>query len=346
MNALYPQRSTCQDAPESSQQEGRDQVLAFLLVRIEYGKRITVASTRGAWRVVMTMLLEERFLNYLRVERGLSTNTLVAYRADLAKLATFAGANDKDFVSLQPDDLAAFLRELHKKGLDPKSIARALVAIRGFFKFLVQDGHIKLDPSSNLEAPKSWQTLPRFLATEEVERLLNAPDITTDLGLRDKAMLEVLYATGLRVTELVTLPKANLNLELGFLTVFGKGGKERAVPIGASAVGWTQKYLSIRPRLLTRDKTAAELFISEVGHRLSRQAFWKMIVRYGEKVRIGHITPHLLRHSFATHLLENGADLRSVQMMLGHSDISTTQIYTHITNERLREIYQRFHPRA
>jgi integrase/recombinase XerD len=159
-------------------------------------------------------------------------------------------------------------------------------------------------------------------------------------------MLEVLYATGLRVTELVTLPRANLNLELGFLTVFGKGGKERAVPLGASAVGWTQKYLSIRPRLLTRDKTAAELFITEVGHRLSRQAFWKLIVRYGEKVRIGHITPHLLRHSFATHLLENGADLRSVQMMLGHSDISTTQIYTHITNERLREIYQKFHPRA
>ena len=292
------------------------------------------------------MSLEERFLNYLRVERGLSPNTLTAYRADIAKLSGFAGTCGKDLVSLQPDDLAMFLRALHKGGLDPKSIARALVAVRGFFKFLLQDGHLRLDPTSNLEAPKSWQPLPRFLAAEEVARLLSAPDISTDLGLRDKAMLEVLYATGLRVTELVSLALGNLNLDVGFLTVFGKGGKERAVPLGSSAVEWTRNYIAIRPRLLTRDKTAAALFITEKGNALSRQAFWKLIVLYGEKVGIGHITPHLLRHSFATHLLENGADLRSVQMMLGHSDISTTQIYTHITNERLREIYQKFHPRA
>lgn len=282
----------------------------------------------------------------MRVERGLSPNTLTAYRSDLAKLSGFATACGKDLVSLQPDDLAMFLRSLHKGGLDPKSVARALVAVRGFFKFLLQDGHLNRDPCSNLETPRSWQLLPRFLMPDEVVRLLDAPDISTDLGLRDKAMLEVLYATGLRVTELVTLAAGNVNLDLGFLTVFGKGGKERAVPLGTSAVEWTRNYLSIRPRLLTRDKTVVPIFVTEGGHPLTRQAFWKLIVSYGEKVGIGHITPHLLRHSFATHLLENGADLRSVQMMLGHSDISTTQIYTHITNERLREIYQKFHPRA
>jgi integrase/recombinase XerD len=294
----------------------------------------------------MAILLEERFLNYLRVERGLSPNTLTAYRSDLAKLSGFATNCGKDLASLQPDDLATFLRSLHKGGLDPKSVARALVAVRGFFKFLLQDGHLKLDPSSNLETPKSWQSLPRFLMPDEVARLLEAPDVSTDLGLRDKAMLEVLYATGLRVSELVSLAARNVNLDPGFLTVFGKGGKERAVPLGAGAVQWTRNYLEIRQRLLSRDKTVEALFITEGGQLLSRQAFWKLIVSYGEKVGIGHITPHLLRHSFATHLLENGADLRSVQMMLGHSDISTTQIYTHITNERLREIYKKFHPRA
>ena len=294
----------------------------------------------------MSVLLEERFLNYLRVERGLSPNTLTAYRTDLSKLWGFARTCGKDFLSLQPDDLATFLRSLHKGGLDPKSIARALVAVRGLYRFLLQDGHLKLDPSSNLEAPKSWQALPRFLATDEVESLLSAPVTSTDLGLRDKAMLEVLYAAGLRVSELVGLAASNLDLDLGFLTVFGKGGKERAVPLGLSAVEWTRKYIAIRPRLLGQAVPTAALFITEAGRPLSRQAFWRMVVSYGEKAGIGHITPHLLRHSFATHLLENGADLRSVQMMLGHSDISTTQIYTHITNERLREIYRKFHPRS
>lgn len=294
----------------------------------------------------MSVLLEERFLSYLRVERGLSPNTLTAYRTDLSKLSGFARTCGKDLLSLQPDDLATFLRSLHKRGLDPKSIARALVAVRGLYRFLLQDGHLKLDPSSNLEAPKSWQALPRFLAADEVESLLNAPITSTDLGLRDKAMLEVLYAAGLRVSELVGLAASNLDLDIGFLTVIGKGGKERAVPLGLSAVEWTKKYIAIRQRLLAQAAPTTALFITDAGRPLSRQAFWRMVVSYGEKAGIGHITPHLLRHSFATHLLENGADLRSVQMMLGHSDISTTQIYTHITNERLREIYQKFHPRA
>jgi integrase/recombinase XerD len=294
----------------------------------------------------MAVILEERFLSYLRVERGLSDNTLSAYTRDLAKLSSFATIRGKDLISLQPDDLAMFLQDLHKRGLNPKSIARTLVAVRGFFKFLLIDGHLKLDPTANLEAPKSWQSLPRFLTSDEVERLLNAPDASTVLGLRDKAMLEVLYATGLRVTELVSLATRSVNLDLGFLTVVGKGGKERAVPLGINAVNWIRKYNLIRPNLLGHEKTTAELFISEGGHSITRQTFWRLVVLYGEKARIGHITPHLLRHSFATHLLENGADLRSVQMMLGHSDISTTQIYTHITNERLREIYLKFHPRA
>jgi integrase/recombinase XerD len=294
----------------------------------------------------MAVILEERFLSYLRVERGLSANTLSAYSRDLAKLSSFATMRGKDLISLQPDDLAIFLQSLHKRGLDPKSIARTLVAVRGFFKFLLIDGHLKLDPTANLEAPKSWQSLPRFLTSDEVERLLDAPDVSTALGLRDKAMLEVLYATGLRVTELVSLATYNVNLDLGFLTVFGKGGKERAVPLGINAVNWIRKYNVIRPNLLGGEKTAGELFVSEGGRPISRQTFWRLVVLYGENAGIGHITPHLLRHSFATHLLENGADLRSVQMMLGHSDISTTQIYTHITNERLREIYLKFHPRA
>lgn len=294
---------------------------------------------------MMSSATEERFLSYLRVERGLSSNTLVAYRRDLSKLCLFARGRDKDVLSLEADDLAHFIRTLHEQGLAPKSIARALVAVRGFYKFLIQDGYLKLDPSVNLESPKSWQSLPRFLAPEEVERLLSTPDPSTITGLRDKAMLEVLYATGLRVSELVGLAPSNLNLDLGFVTVFGKGSKERAVPLGLTAIEWTKRYLISRARS-GAFKATQPLFVSDTGGPLSRQALWRIIVSLGERAGIGHITPHLLRHSFATHLLENGADLRSVQMMLGHSDISTTQIYTHITNERLREIYKKFHPRA
>lgn len=292
------------------------------------------------------VLIEDRFIRYLSVERGLSQNTLTAYANDLAKLARFAATCNKDLLSLKSDDLAHFIRELSKTGLGPRSIARTLVAVRGFYKFLVQDGHLKTDPGANLETPKSWQSLPRFLADDEVERLLNTPDPTTDTGLRDKAMLEVLYATGLRVSELVGLSRGSIDLDLGFVKVFGKGGKERIVPVGQTAIDWLRKYLHIRPRFISTDKSVIALFVSDTGTPITRQAFWKTIVSYGNRAGVGHINPHLLRHSFATHLLEHGADLRSVQMMLGHSDISTTQIYTHITNERLREIYRRFHPRA
>ncbi|MFY9574819.1 MAG: site-specific tyrosine recombinase XerD [Blastocatellia bacterium] len=294
----------------------------------------------------MSALYQEGFLNYLRVERGLSENTLSAYRNDLAKLSRFAESVQKDLPSLRADDLAVFVGALHKQGLHPKTIARTLVAVRGFYRFLIQDRYLQYDPSSNLEAPKSWQSLPKFLDPEEVDRLLKAPDTSTYLGVRDKAMLEVLYATGLRVSEMVGLSLSNLNLDLGFLSAFGKGGKERVVPLGRSAVEWTRKYLTVRPRLIAKGAAGSKVFVSDSGGLLTRQAFWSIMVSYGNQAGIGHITPHLLRHSFATHLLENGADLRSVQMLLGHSDISTTQIYTHVTNERLREIYKKYHPRA
>ncbi len=293
----------------------------------------------------MNKRIEEAFFNYLRVERGLSSNTIIAYQHDMKKLAGFADSLKKDYLSLERDDLLAYIQHLNHLKLDPKSIARALVTVRSFFKFLVLDGFLKRDPTANLESPKSWQSLPKFLLSEEVERLLASPDLDTDVGVRDKAMLEVLYATGLRVSELVGLKLVDVNLDLGLLTTLGKGSKERSVPLGKSAINWTRRYLGIR-HVLLGGKSSPFLFVSPRGKPLTRQAFWSLIVSYGEKARIGHITPHLLRHSFATHLLENGADLRSVQMMLGHSDLSTTQIYTHVTNERLREIYKKFHPRA
>jgi len=289
---------------------------------------------------------QEGFLNYLRVERGVSTNTIAAYYNDLLKLSEFAAASGQTPQSLEAGDLASFPAYLHRRGLAPRSVARALVTARGFYRYLVQDGYLKTDPSASVESPKPWQTLPSFLTSEEVEALMEAPDPSKATGLRDKAMLELLYATGLRVSELVGLKEANLNLEVGYVTVIGKGDKERVVPIGQTAIDWTRRYLTVRRTLASKDKPTSVLFLTDKGRPLTRQQFWRIVVDYGKQSKIGHISPHVLRHSFATHLLENGADLRSVQTMLGHSDISTTQIYTHITNERLREMYKRFHPRA
>jgi len=296
-------------------------------------------------RCKMPRNIESEFLNFLRVEKGLSSNTLTAYRSDIDKLKRFASSLGKETQSLDREDLRAFLKRMHDAGLESRSIARILVTARSFYRFLQLDGHLKRDPTANIESPKTWQSLPKFLLPEEVERLLESPDISTSLGVRDKAMLEVLYATGLRVTELVSLKESDLNLEMGFLITLGKGSKERLVPLGAKAIEWIRSYIAIRPSLLRRSRTAA-LFVTSRGQPVSRQAFWKLISEYGQKAGIGHITPHLLRHSFATHLLENGADLRSVQLMLGHSDVGTTQIYTHVTSERLREVYKKFHPRA
>jgi len=289
--------------------------------------------------------IEGGFLHYLSVEKGVSANTLAAYRSDLRKLLDFARLKGKSVLALERPDLVEFVNHLRQSGLGSRSTARALVTVRSLYHFLVWDGYLLRDPSDNLEAPRATRRLPKFLSAEEVERLLESPDLTTESGIRDKALLEVLYATGLRVSELLSLRLSDINLDLGFVTALGKGSKERTVPLGRVAGDWTRKYLTVRGRLLG-GKSSAFLFVSDNGARITRQAFWKRIVSLGQLARVGHVTPHLIRHSFATHLLENSADLRSVQMMLGHSDISTTEIYTHVTNERLREIYRKYHPRA
>lgn len=289
--------------------------------------------------------LAHEFLSFLRVEKGLSRNTLESYERDLRKLMSFAAGRGRELVTLERTDLLNFMRELREAGLGPQSIARSIVTVRNLYKFLILDGHMKYDPTVNVETPKSWQTLPKFLTKEEVERLMEEPDITTDEGLRDRAMTELLYASGLRVSEMVSLTLADTNLDAGLVTCLGKGSKERQVPLGRSAVEWVRRWLPARRRILG-DRAQERLFVTGAGAPVTRQLYWRRLVGYGERARLGRVTPHMLRHTFATHLLEHGADLRSVQLMLGHSDVSTTQIYTHVTNERLRETLQKFHPRA
>jgi integrase/recombinase XerD len=287
------------------------------------------------------------FETYLRVEKGLSANSISAYMSDLKKLRAFAAKRELELIGLQQDHIAAWCGQLLQANLSARSVARAQIAARGFFRFLMEDRVIAADPTEHMESFRSLKPLPRFLSHEEVERLLNAPDTQTPMGMRDRAMLETLYATGLRVSELVTLKTTQVNLELGYLSCMGKGSKERLVPLGAEAVSRIEAYLqSARPALMKKKK-GNFLFVSRRGSGMTRQGFWKIIGNHGRSAGIGkRLAPHMVRHSFATHLLENGADLRSVQMMLGHADISTTQIYTHVTRERLRKIYQRFHPRA
>jgi integrase/recombinase XerD len=257
----------------------------------------------------------------------------------------FAESRGRELVTVERADVLAFIKELREAGLEPQSLARTLVTVRNLYKFLILDGHIRHDPTVNVETPRAWQTLPKFLTKEEVERLLEEPDTTTDEGLRDRAMTELLYASGLRVSEMVSLGLADVDLDAGLVTCLGKGSKERRVPVGRSAVEWVRRYLPARRRMLG-DREERRLFVTARGTAVTRQMYWRRLVDYGERARLGRITPHMLRHTFATHLLEHGADLRSVQMMLGHGDISTTQIYTHVTNERLREAFRKFHPRA
>ena len=289
--------------------------------------------------------LGREFLRYLRVERGLSPNTLEAYERDLKKLVKFAAARGRELVTIERSDVLAFIKELREGGLEPQSLARTLVTVRNLYKFLILDGHIHHDPTVNVETPRAWQTLPKFLTREEVERLLETPDVGTDEGLRDRAMTELLYASGLRVSEMVSLKLSDVDLDAGLVTCLGKGSKERRVPVGRSAIEWVRRYLPARRRM-AGDRDVDYLFVTPRATPVTRQMYWRRLVDYGERARLGRITPHMLRHTFATHLLEHGADLRSVQMMLGHGDISTTQIYTHVTNERLRETFRKFHPRA
>jgi integrase/recombinase XerD len=285
------------------------------------------------------------FIEYIRVEKGLAENTTAAYRRDLAKLSRFSEERSLKLVSLTRDDLISFLGWLKESGLSDRSIARVLVTVRGFYRFLLLDRHTRNDPTLNIQPRRGWQKLPKFLTREEVSRLLAAPDVETTTGIRDRAILELLYAAGLRVSELVSLAMADLNLDLGFVMVLGKGGKERMVPLNQAAISAVRAYLPVRAALL-KHRGSRLVFVNMAGSPLTRQDVGKSTRVYGEQAGIGKVSPHKLRHSFATHLLENKADLRSVQLLLGHSDIGTTQIYTHVTSERLRETHRQYHPRG
>jgi integrase/recombinase XerD len=288
----------------------------------------------------------DRYLESLAVERGLSQNTVSGYRLDLARLGEWLAKRGGDLRTATAADLSAHMRDLQQKGLSPRSSARALSALRGFYENQVTLGERQDNPAVNLLPPKLWKPLPKVLSEEEVEALLAAPDIATPLGLRDRAMFEMLYAAGLRVSELVGLKLSQLRLDAGFLIAFGKGSKERVVPVGEQAEDWTRRYLSeVRPSLA--HGRHQEVFLNRHGETMSRSGFWRIIKAHGRQAGIrSPLSPHVLRHSFATHLLEHGADLRVVQSLLGHTDISTTQIYTHIHQARLKSLYDKFHPRS
>lgn len=295
----------------------------------------------------MKHLLEE-FLNYLTVERGLSKNTISAYRTDLEHLmGRMETIGIKDVGKIRRQDITSYMLYLKDKGIGSNSISRALVAIKMFYRFLIQEHLAKEDISGVIESPKLIRGLPDVLNIDEVDKLLAGPDLRDNVGIRDKAALELMYATGMRVSEMVELSKEGLNLDIGFVKCRGKGDKERIVPVGKKAKEALVRYIEkVRPKLL-KGKEDPHLFISRLGRKISRQTFWKMIKRYAKLARIKkEITPHTLRHSFATHLLEHGADLRVVQEMLGHADIATTQLYTHIDRTRLKSIHKQFHPRA
>ena len=286
------------------------------------------------------------FLDYLTVEKGLAKNSLSAYGTDLRRFADYLTEKKIDPDNVERIHIVTYFKVLRGAGISSRSVARALAAIRGMFRFLVAEKHLKTDPTENLENPKIWTTLPNSLQSNEVEALLKAPDRSTSEGLRDAAMLELLYATGLRVSELIHVKIEDLVMDAGFLRTFGKGSKERIVPFGDTARDAIVAYIE-RGRSDFVKQPDPHLFLSNRGKAMSRQSFWMKIVKFARLAGIrSHISPHVLRHSFATHLLENGADLRSVQMMLGHSDISTTQIYTHVSRARLQKMYEQYHPRA
>jgi len=287
-----------------------------------------------------------RYLRHLDVERRVAANTLSSYRRDLARLDRYVAAHGLDIVALTRGDLEAFVRETMAEGLAPASTARLVATVRGFFRFQRLAGTVSQNPADDLAAPRAFAALPRFLSLDDVDRLIAAPDVTTPRGLRDRALIEVLYATGFRVSELVGLRLTDLHLEQGYLQCLGKGGKERVVPLGDTAASWLRRYLSEARRALMKRRDGAWVFANaRGGARLSRVGFWKILKGYGRQAGIrAHLSPHVLRHSFATHLLERGADLRAIQVMLGHADLSTTQIYTHVLEERLKSLVRDLHP--
>jgi len=287
------------------------------------------------------------YLDHLRVARRLAEHTLESYGRDLAILARFAAGLERPLSGLDRADLETAVRERVAGGAAPRSVARYVAAVRGFYRFLVLDRRMDHSPADDLRAPRAWPGLPTYLSAEEVDRLLSAPDTSTPRGLRDRALIELLYATGLRVSELVRLKLADVTLDQGFLTCIGKGSKERMVPIGDSAIAWVRRWLAEGRGALLNGRTSPWLFVSGPrGTPLTRVGFWKLLKRHGTAVGVGHaLSPHVVRHSFATHLLDRGADLRAIQMMLGHADLSSTQIYTHVLEARLRTVYDRYHPR-
>lgn len=289
------------------------------------------------------------FLEYLTVELGLSANTRQAYERDLRLFCKTLGFKNSDaLVNVNREQITGYMTQLKEKGLAAATIARKLAAIKAFYRFMTAEGYMDANPAEVVEAGTKGIKLPRVLSEDEVVRLLNQPDIKTAEGFRDRTMLEVLYATGMRISELINLTLERVDLNMKYIIAFGKGSKERIVPLGSVAAEFLQQYLEkVRPKLTHADRNTNIVFLAFGGHELTRQRFWQIIRGYGRKANINKaLTPHILRHSFATHLLDNGADLRSVQELLGHSDISTTQIYTHLTNKRLRDIYAKAHPRA
>ena len=292
----------------------------------------------------MSRDLIREYLSYVRVEKGLSKNSIESYERDLAKLRAWAEKNGFDMVRLSRQDLREWLRDLGRSKLAENSKRRMISAMRGFYKFLMIDGHIDHDPSEDLVSPQKGFYLPKFLNTADIESLLSAPDVSTENGLRDKSILELMYASGLRVSEVVNLQLKDIELDAGILTCKGKGGKTRRVPVGSSAVEWMKSYLALRRKI--ENIEIQNLFVTALGRPLNRQMIYLFIKEYAEKCGLEDVSPHTLRHSFATHLVQNSADIRSVQQMLGHADISTTQIYTHMTDTHLRKSYEKFHPRA
>jgi integrase/recombinase XerD len=292
--------------------------------------------------------LVDAYLAHLRVERRLADHTLESYSRDLQRLGEFAAGVEKPIQHLERRDLERFVEGLMSEGLSPRSVARTVAAVRGFYRFSVLAQHIETNPADDLQAPRAWPALPKFLAVDEVERLIHQPDVGTARGLRDRALIEVLYATGMRVSELIHLRASDLNLDGGYLSCTGKGNKQRIVPIGDQAADWLKRYMQQARPVLLGKRASPWLFVNaKQGGGLTRVGFWKILKAYGQKAGLARrLSPHVLRHSFATHLLEHGADLRSIQMMLGHADLSTTQIYTHVLEARLRAVYDRFHPRA
>ena len=287
--------------------------------------------------------LIKEFLAYIQVEKGLSGHTVSSYGHDLNRLQVWAEKSGTSIEDLTRQDLRKWIISLTREGLSPQSVTRAVSATRGFFRFLILDGHIVKPPTEELDTPQRFAHLPRFLNEDEINRLLLAPDISTEPGIRDRTILELMYAAGLRVSELISLKQAEVDVLAGIVVCHGKGSKERRVPIGKSAIHWVQRYQSLR---VVSGMPGTACFFSHRGRPMTRYFVWAMIKRYAKQIGIEDISPHTLRHSFATHLLQRGADSRSVQALLGHSDISTTQIYTHITDRHLRAAYDRHHPRS